>query len=521
MKLSNISRSISNKIIRNICHKIYETPSALLRGGGAQSSAFDDIWGWWRADTYTGANPTIALTDLSGNSRTMTQQAGTLTPGTAANGQARMVGNAAAYLTSSATLNSWPVTIVSYGQRTDGTSQGFFGHTGASGFNTLWTGYESLNRQFILNTNGAENTNTATDGVWVARIGWGSRHAIINGISQSGNTLAQIARSSAIATTLGTQYRGLNYAFQETMVWDRVLSLAELDEVYTYLNTRYGASIPLQSSYTPAPTIIIIGDSNAAGRGDRGASDVNIPAEYLGAISGANVWANTGGSNSTGNAFESLSNTVAKTGFVGNHMFSDNTTRPSGYVGCESALCKEYLDSHGGDVWLNKHGVGGSYLDYVAAQTFWHHSKGGLAQINGLRGIGIVGNEWWRSVAIHNATGRRPDIKGIIVFLGGNDASDVSGVASAAFQDNLTDFYPALRTELGFPSAKILQARWHSGSVEPFTSVIRSATNSVVAATANCQLIDMDGYELRGGVDTGHYSINGQIELGQDLAAML
>ena len=511
--------SLSKSVFPSV-HPASRVPAALL-GGAAPSSAFDDVWGWWRADTYTSTSPTIALTDLSGNSRTMTQQAGTLTPGTA-NGQANLTGTSSTWLSSAATLQSWPITIVAFGSRTSGTRQGQFGHIGATGFNTLWAGYDSAsNDHYILNTNATANNNTATNGVWVSRIGWGSRHAIINGVSQSSNTLASIAQSSAIATTLGTQYRGLNYGFQETMVWDRVLSLSELDEVYTYLNARYGTTIPLQSSYTPAPTIVIIGDSNAAGRGDRGASDVNIPAEYLGAISGANVWADTSGGNLTGNAFETLSNTIAKTGFVGNHMLSDNITRPANYVGCESALCKEYLDSHGGVVWLNKHGVGGSYLDYVAAQTFWHHSKGGLTHSNGLRGIGIVGNNWWRSVAIHNAAGRRPDIKGIIVFVGGNDASDVSGVASAAFQDNLTEFYPALRAELGFPAAKILQARWHSGSVEPFTSVIRSASNSVVATTDNCQLIDMDGYELRGGGDTGHYSINGQIELGQDLAAML
>lgn len=63
--------------------------------------------------------------------------------------------------------------------------------------------------------------------------------------------------------------------------------------------------------------------------------------------------------------------------------------------------------------------------------------------------------------------------------------------------------------------------RWHSGSAEPYTSTVRAGCDAAVAATANCQLIDMDGYELRGGGDTGHYSINGQIELGQDLAAML
>ena len=77
---------------------------------GGPASAFADVWGWWRADTYTGSSPNISLTDLSPNGRNMVQAAGTLTPGTAANGQARMVGNASARLTNAATLNRWPCT---------------------------------------------------------------------------------------------------------------------------------------------------------------------------------------------------------------------------------------------------------------------------------------------------------------------------------------------------------------------------------------------------------------------------
>lgn len=462
----------------------------------------------------------MAFTDLSGHGRTMTQQAGTLTAGTSANGQPKITGGATAYLTSAATLESWPITIVSYGQRTAGTRQGFFGHTGATGFNTLWTGYDSAsNDHYIINTNGAANNNTATDGVWVARIGWGSRHAIINGISQSINTLASIARSSAIATTLGTQYRGLNYDFQETLVWNRLLSFEEFDEVYAYLNLRYGASIPLQSSYTLSPTIMLIGDSNGAGRGDKGVANVNIPAEYLGAITGANALADSGGANVGATAFETLDNTVAKTGFTGNHMFNDNVTRPTLYVGCESAMCKEYLDLHGGSVWLVKTGVGGSFL-YPTA-PFWHPTDGGLVQANVSRVFATNGFNWWKSVALLNAAGRRPDIKGIVISLGGNDASDVTGVAAAAYQANLTNFFTYLRAEMGFPNAKIFMLRWHSGSVEPFTSTVRSGCNAAVAATANCQLVDMDGYELRGGGDTGHYSYNGQHAIGQYLATQL
>jgi len=480
------------------------------------ASVFSDAWGWWRADASTGSSPTLQLTDLSGNGRHMLQQASTLTSGTA-NGQAKLTGTSTTWLSTSATLESWPVTIVAFGERTDATLQGHFGHVGASGFSTLWTGYESANRHMIYNNNSTNNTNSATNGVWVSRIGWGSRHAIINGVSQTDNTLASIVRSSAIAATLGTQYRGLNYGFQETLVWNRLLSLAELDEVYVYLNARYGTSIPLNSSYTAAPTILLVGESNAAGRGDRGVADANIPAEYLGAISNANAWhGNATANNATaGTAFETLDNTAVKTGFTGNHMFGDNITQPANYIGCESAMCKEYLDANGGSVWLNKYGTGGSFL--AVQGSYWNHIDAGT-QNNTSRLFSMNGFNWWRSIVAHHAAGRRPDLKAIIWIQGANDASNQTHADN--YSANLAAFIPALRKEIGFPSARMIVARLHSGSPETYSSTVRAAQEAVVPGISNCELLDMDGYELRSG-DPVHYSYNGQHQLGQDLAALL
>lgn len=495
--------------------------SAALTGGvtPTPASAFDDIWGWWRADTYTGTSPTIALTDLSGNSRTMTQQAGTLTAGTSANGQAKLTGNASTYLTSAATLKNWPVTIVTYGQRTAGTSQGHFGHVGGTGFNTLWCGYESLDRFCIINTNAILNTSAVTDGCWVARVGHGSRHTITNGVSLSDNALASVVQSSAIATSIGTQYRGMNFPWQETLVWDRLLSIEELDEVYTYLNERYSASIPLSISRTAVPLIVILGDSNAAGRGDRGTSDVNIPAEYLGPITNANVWYGGASNLGMGTAYETLDNTKSYGTWVGNHMFGDNYSRPTAYVGCESSLMKEYIDANGGSAYLLKSGIGGSYL--YPTGSFWHPTAGGLTQFHTSRCFGQFSMNWWKSMYALNAAGYTPDLKGIVIMLGGNDASDVTGTAAAAFEANLPVFYAALRAEIGIPNAKLFQCRWHSGSVEPYTATIRAATDAVVAATSNCTLVDMDSYPLRGSGDTGHYSIVGQTQIGQYLAGVM
>jgi hypothetical protein len=497
-------------------------PSALSGSGTATSSAFDDIWGWWRADEYTGTSPTISLNDLSGNSRTMTQQAGVLTPGTAANGKARLTGNASTWLSSVAALHSWPVTIITYGQRTLGSTQGHFGHTGAAGYNGLWAGYESTNRFAVYNTDSTLNTNAALDACWIARIGWGSRVSLVNGIIQADDAHAQIVRSGAVATSIGTQYRGLNMDWQECLVWNRALSVAELDEVHAYLNTRYGASIPLFSSYTPAPTISMHGQSNSAGRGDRGVSDANIPVEYRGAIGNANVWHGLTALNANqgaGTGFEALNNQAAKNGYTGNHMLGDSETQPTAYIGAESVLCKEYLDTSGGSVWLNKYAIGSSWLEYNATRH-WDPLDNTMTHNNTSRLFGQMGRNWWRQMRVHQAASRRPSILGIVWHQGEQDATNLTTANN--YQQNLIDFVRELRAEIGYEQAisPVLLCRLHDELSETYTSTVRTAQAAAAAIIPNCEMVDLDGFEIRSG-DNAHLSVNGQIALGQHLATRL
>ena len=514
---SSISRSISKSIFRSV-HRATSVPAALMGGVSVPASAFDDVWGWWRADSVGGSSPSMTFNDLSGNSRTMTQQAGTLTLGTAANGQAKVTGGATAYVTTSGALKNWPITVVTYGQRTAATTQGHFGHVGATGFDTLWTGYESSDRHMIYNTNSTINVNAATDGCWVTRIGWGSRVAIINGLSQLDVTHANRAQSADVACSIGTQYRGLNFAWQETLVWDRLLSIAELDEVYSYLNTRYGASIPLSTARTPAKTITLCGESNPAGRGDRGVANANIPNEYLGPITNANVLHGLTANINWGFAntqFEQLDNTAAKNGFTGNHMLGENPySNATSFIGCESALCKEYLDLHGGSVYLVKYAVGSSYLAQQGA-VWWGHDAGMAS--SGRQFHNAMG-AWWRSMSLHHSAGREPDHLGCIWIQGANDASNLTHANN--YQANLAAFLPALRKEMGYPDLKLLVARLHATCPEAYSSTVRAAQEAVIPTLDNVQQIDMDGYETRAG-DTVHYSINGQIALGQYLATQL
>lgn len=480
-----------------------------------QSSAFDDVWGWWRADTFTSTNPTISLTDLSGNSRTMTQVAGTLTPGTAANGQARITGNATARLTSSATLPSWPVTMITIGRRVADQTCGFFGHTGATGFNGLWYGYETVNRFAVYNTNATLNTTaeTAADACYVARIGHGSRVSILNGIIQplmGRSTL--VGPTSPNTVSLGTEYRGLNLAWQETLVWDRVLSLEELDEVHSYINERYTMSIPLWSSYTLAPTVKVYGQSNAAGRGDRGASDVNIPAEYDAALTGVNIWYGTR-TLIIGSAFETLNVNS------NNHMLGDEAQATT-YFGPELTLGKEYIDRVGSPLYMNKYATGGTNLAYSASLGYWHPTVYTTRAHNSQsRLFGQSMENFWQSLRVHQAASRKPDIKGIFWFQGEQDATTQAD--AEAYASNGVILFENFEKEMGCGTGlKKLICRIHINGSETYESTVRSQQATLVSSLTNATLIDTDSYGTRTG-DGVHLSFQGQLDLGTYSSTLL
>lgn len=485
-------------------------------GQSGPASAFDDILGWWRADTFTGTSPNVVLTDKSVNGNNMTQAAGTLTPGTAANGQSRMVGNATASLTSALTVQSWPFTSITVALRANNATMGFFGHTGASGFNTLWYGFEASNSFRIYNSNSTANTTAeaGTTSCYTARIGYGSRVSILNGVVQADQILSTIVRSSAVTTTIGTEYRGLNGEWQETLVWNRVLTLAELDEVHTYINTRYGLSIPLWSGYTATPTIWLGGQSNASGRGDRGASDANVPAEYDQALTGVNVWNGTV-SSLVGDAFGTLNINSD------NQMLGENGTASLAqtYFGPELTMTKEYIDRVGGAVYLSKFAQGSSYLNFHSGGAFWHPTSGGLVQNNSTRLYGTAMRNWWKAMAIHQAAGRRPNIIGIVWFQGEQDAT-VQAYADA-YSSNGQTLFAELQKELGFDvTLKKFICRIHINGSETYEATLRTQQSLLVASLTNAVLVDTDSYGTRIG-DGVHLSFQGQLDLGTYLAGQL
>src|SRR6185369_5006001 len=155
-----------------------------IPSGQVPYSTFNDLAGWWRADSFTGIAGGYNLIDKSSNGNNMAQQAGTLTPGTGVNSQAKFTGNSLSYFNANLSIKNWPITIITIAVRANNALCGFFGHQGASPTNTLWCGYESSNVNTIYNTSASVNTTTeaGTISVYTTRIGWGSRQTWLNGI---------------------------------------------------------------------------------------------------------------------------------------------------------------------------------------------------------------------------------------------------------------------------------------------------------------------------------------------------
>jgi hypothetical protein len=478
------------------------------RSTAADPSAFDDIVGWWRADTISGSSGSYVLGDLSGNGYDMTQAAGTVTTGTAANGEAKITGNSTARFTSTLAINRWPGTVVVIGLRAAGAAMGFFGHEGASPFNSYWFGYETANRLFVYHTAGTNNT-TAEAGAtscYVNRNGYGSRVSILNGSILADMPLATMVNASADAS-IGTEYRGLNGDWQECLYWDRCLSMDELDEVYAYLNTRYTMSIPLWSALTPVPSIWLGGQSNAAGRGDRGVADANVPAEYASALTGVNIWA---GTTTWGTEFQTLDITTDNQNYY-------EPANAALYFGPELTLGKEYIDRVGGSVYIVKVALGSTWLTYQAtANGYWSPTANNDNHNSGLRRFGVAGRSWWQAMRVWQQAGQRPDLKAIIFHQGEQDAT-VEAIADQ-WAASAVILFDELDGELGCgATAPRFVCRIHVNAPETYTPNVRTQQDNYVNSDDRSTLIDTDALMTRPG-DPVHLGYLGQLELGEILA---
>lgn len=502
------------KLKRLLPAQIMLANGSLSGGGGSQPSAFDDVWGWWDAGIYTGSSGSYRLTDQSPNGRDMLQQAGTLTPGTSANGLPRFVGNGTARLNAvSGSMQSWPVTVFTVGKRTTGQLCGLFGHSNATSYNSMWYGYEGGNSYSIYGTNRTNNV-TADGGnttCWLARIGHGSRVPFMNGLILNDMLLSNVQRSGAIGVSLGTQYRGLNLEWQETLVWNRLLHIDEIDEVHAYINAKYGLSVPLWSSYTAIDHAQIHGQSNAEGRGQRGTDDVNIPIEYRGLNDNVKFTNRRG----------SLAWDTTLPGDYVSMNLSTNTLFNANYIGPELTFGHDWAAKKGGQIWVETSCQGDTDLAYNAssANGYWHPIHP-TAQNQTTSKFSMAMAQHWRLMRQHQIAGRRPVSKGIIWYQGESDA--VISAEASAYSANGQVFFPALIDESGIgKTPKIFLVKIHADiSIPPHTyrDTVRSQQDALAAILPNCTLMNVDAYPL---LDSAHINYQGQLALGSQIAALI
>ncbi len=479
-------------------------------------SVLNDVAGWWRADTFTGSSGSYSLTDLSSNAHPMVQQAGTMTAGTGVNSKAKFTGNASAYLNSNLTLKNYPMTVITVALRANNATCGFFGHTGTTPSDTFWYGYEASNANNIYLFSGSANTTSeaGTIAVYQAFVGKVSIVSWVNGVIQPTMTPSTRNRSGLINTSIGTQYRGLNVDWYETLVWNRLLTIDDMDEVNTYLNDRYAISTPLWSSYTALPTILSGGQSNDAGRAVRGAADANIPSPYNGSLTGCNVWFGTPTALSVGTAFNTLS--VA----ANNHMLGEElTTNPTNFFGHELTMTKDYITAHGGSVYLMKFAIGATSLARSATLNYWSMSDDTDTNNNSRKKSVYLLQNWWQMMRVMQSTSNKPNIIGIDWYQGEQDGTNSTDAGN--YEVNLGQFVDDLRSEIGFTrfQAKFFISRINVNEDpvdQPYLSTIRTAQANVVSAKTNCQLIDTDSYPLK--ADNIHLNHTGQLALGTALA---
>jgi len=443
----------------------------------------------------------------------MIQQAGTLTTGTGVNSQAKVTGNSSAYLNSAFSTTNWPIFTVTIGVRANNALCGFFGHQGASGTNTLWNGYEASNSNVIYNTNSSPNTTSeaGTIAAYGAELGWGSRRTFINGVIQATYTLPSVVQSAALATSIGTQYRGLNCDWYETLVWTRPLSLSDMDELNAYLNSRYSMSIPLWSSYTGVNVVFIWGQSNASGRGN---PKSYLTSPYNTAQTGVKVWTNLADyTQPLGTSWQTLDESA------NNNMLGDGSLASTDF-GYEASIGNAYITRVGGTVYLHKYAVGGTALyNNGGGALFWLPTDNTVVPNSGLRLYSTLMNNWTAALIAFQTASQRPVMVAIVGTQGEQDAT-ISAAASA-YQANITTFYNTLRPELGTDvkgvSAPVWITRLPNGQAsETYLSTVQTAQTNAAAALANANLFSTNSYSFQG--DGIHFSNASYIQIGIDLA---
>lgn len=475
--------------------------------GSAVRSAFADISGWWRADTFTGTTPNVTLTDKSANGNNMVQAAGTMTAGTATNGKAKFTCSAA-NLNSNLQIKKFPYTIITIGKRSGTTNTCFLAHT-TNTSNSLWFGYDGGSNLLTSYAVGSITNATADAGVdscWVARRGYGCEMNMYNGTILTNIKSQGVLQGATEKLSMGSTYRGMNMDWQETMIWDRTLTCTELDEIHAYVTARYGIAISLFSSLTPVKQIIVEGQSNPDGRGDCGVAFANVPVAYR---------------SSFANVFEFDNSSVfSNMNLSTSTYFTSPVNITTSFFGPDLTAMKDYADRIGENVYLFKYTAGGTSMYYTLADTgYWTHDHPAANWSDSRSQFRASMTAWWKMMRVHQAAGRFPVGKAFMFWQGEDDATDAT--AASQWSTLAQAFFAQSRAEMGIGNTKIFLVRIHNAidiGLQPFRDTVIAQQDAAAAVIPNCQKLTVDSYGLR---DGSHVNAAGQIAFGQFWATQI
>lgn len=455
----------------------------------------------WRADSVTGSAGSYVLTDRSGNGYHATQQtaSGTATLGTGINSQAKFT-MAAARFNAATTIASRPLTVFTVFKRGSGVATGLFSTTGTNPFNTLWIGFESLDRHAIymgdgVAAPGAVNTASTDHTAATAYVAIVPEVGGIVGFG--GNLQAAVVPArglgQSITPTLGDSYRTMSGDWYETLVYDWVLSFDEQDAVADYINNRYATTIAKWSDLTLRPTLHLYGQSNCAGR----AAMADLGVEYQGAQTNVNIF--------TGSAFATLNSSGLNNNQLGGS--------PSNQFAWESIVGKEYIDTYGGQINLIKYGRGSTALANIGTFESWstNYNWGAGGSTYRAAAVNIL-----RAYQQMQAAGLKPDVKAIQWFQGEQDATNATYAAD--YQTNFAPFKTAIER-----LSMVENPQWHlmriaDEGLETYKPEVRAAQAAIAAQYSNVTMVDTDGYAM---MDSVHLNGAGQTALGTFLASLL
>lgn len=459
----------------------------------------------WRADTYTGSSGSYSLTDLTGNGYTLTQSAGTVTPGTGVNGAAKLACSVAANFQGSQTIPSrYNKTIITVFKRTGTAQIGLFGAAGATPYNRVWQGFDGTNVRHFYVGNGtgftaiAQTADAADAGQVRAYCDLSMRHSLVsmrdNRLLPSMNSTSTDGGSvgTSFAPALGTSYRGMVGDWYETRVYDGIMSPTQLDIVAAEINSRYALSLPLWSSLTQRDMILIAGQSNASGP----VAMASLPSGYAGAQTGVDIW--------TGTAYGSTIETLNSTS---NNNQGAGASRQNTY-GFEMSVGKDYIARVGGSVTLYKYAAGSTALSTLTASNWAPATLASLAR-------GFMYQYWLTRYAMQQL-GQRPNPLAMCWFQGEQDATDLT--SANAYEANLTEFIASLNGQLSGVIDWYICRLANEGTTGAYLATVRTAQAAVATALNHVELVDTDSYQM---ADAVHLGATGQIDLGTHLAGLI